>query len=341
MITGSWNKYLDGFSPERRDIYFTEQYLRLNASADERPEAFVYTEGDRIMLFPFLTREWSTADGVRIKDFETAYGYGGPIYNSDDEAFKTEALKAFKEEAAAAGYLAGFVRFHPLLDNQHGFDTIGTLIHDRKTVAIDLSKPIGEVWMDEIHTKNRNVIKKGAKEGLTFTADYRYDTLDRFKELYSSTMDKLGADEFYYFGDEYFRNFKALFPGSFIGCVNQGNDIIAAAIFMYDGVYGHYHLAGSDASKLRLSPNNYLLWEAAKELKCHGVERFHLGGGIDSDENNSLFQFKRKFSKSTCDFYIGKLIFDNTAYSEVCRQWEIRNPEKTAHYGNRLLKYRY
>ena len=340
-ITGSWNNYLGMFAPEQRDIYFTEEYLRLNAAAGEQARAFVYTEGDKVMLFPFLAREHETCDGVKIRDFETAYGYGGPIYNTDDDAFIKKALIAFKNEMADEGYLAGFIRFHPMLDNQRYFDMIGDVIYDRKTIAINLSAPIDDVWMNEIHTKNRNVIKKGSKEGLTFTADYEYKSLDRFKNLYTATMDKLGADSFYYFSDEYFHNFKKLFPRSFIGCVNFENEIIAAAIFFFDGIYGHYHLAGSNINLLSLSPNNFMLWEAAKELKKRGVKRFHLGGGMDSDESNSLFQFKRKFSKNTCDFYIGKLIFDNNTYIEVCRRWEERNPDKAAHYGNRLLKYRY
>lgn len=341
MITEHWNNFLDKFPVERRDIYFTEEYHRINATRDEIPEAFVYEENGMIMVFPFLSCENTTDEGIKIKDFETAYGYGGPIYNTDNEAFIKRSLSAFKEELSETGYIAGFVRFHPLLNNQTHFDSIGDLLFDRNTVAIDLTESAEDVWMNEIHTKNRNVIKKGQKEGLRFKADYNYDSLVRFRELYEITMDKLSADSFYYFGDEYFENFKELFPNSFIGEVSLDGEIIASAIFLYDGIYGHYHLAGSDVSKLRFSPNNFLLWEAAKELQNQGVRYFHLGGGINSDETNSLFQFKRKFSKSTHDFYIGKMVFDPESYSDVCRRWEEHNPEKVNKYGCRLLKYRY
>lgn len=341
MIIEHWNTFLDKFTEEQRDIYFTEEYHRLNTNQYEIPKAFVYSENENVMIFPFLSCETTTADGLIIRDFETAYGYGGPIYNTNKEEFIKRALTAFKIELSEAGYIAGFVRFHPLLNNQTHFDSIGDLIFDRNTIAVDLTKPIEDVWMNEIHTKNRNVIKKGQKEGLVFKADDNYDSLARFRELYESTMNKLSADSFYYFGDYYFENFKKLFPNSFIGEVLLNGEIIASAIFFYDGIYGHYHLAGSDIRKLKLSPNNFLLWEAAKELKNRGVKYFHLGGGINSDETNSLFQFKRKFSKSTRDFYIGKLIFVPDTYSAVCRKWEEHNPEKVEKYGCRLLKYRY
>ncbi len=341
MITEHWNNFIDKFPVEKRDIYFTEEYHCTNASREETPKAFVYTEDGMVMVFPFLSSENKTVEGIIIKDFESAYGYGGPIYNTDNEDFIKRALYAFKEELTDAGYIAGFVRFHPLMNNHCHFDVIGDLLFDRNTIAIDLTKPIENVWMNEIHTKNRNVIKKGQKEGLVFKADDNYKSLARFRELYESTMDKLNADSFYYFDDKYFQNFKQHFPNSFIGEVSLDGKDIASAIFFYDGIYGHYHLAGSNITHLKLSPNNFLLWEAAKELKNRGVKYFHLGGGINSDETNSLFQFKRKFSKSTRDFYIGKLVFAPETYSAICQKWEERNPGKVEKYGCRLLKYRY
>lgn len=341
MITSSWDSYLDKFPKERTDIYFTEGYHKLYASSEEKPLAFIYEDNGNILIFPFLSKESEIFDGTTVKDFETAYGYGGPISNCSDSQFIHNALDAFYKELQTDNYLAGFVRFHPLLNNYEGFESIGQLIHDRKTVAIDLSGTDDDVWMNEIHTKNRNVIKKGAKEGLTFEADYSYESLGEFIQLYNSTMDKLHADEFYYFGDEYFDKFPKLFPNSFIGKVICKGQIIAAAIFFFDGYYGHYHLAGSDINYLKLSPNNFLLWNAALELKKQGVKLLHLGGGTDSDESNSLFQFKRKFSKSVHEFNIGKVIFDIDRYQDIVCQWEQAFPEKNEMYRNRLLKYRY
>lgn len=341
MITPSWDSFLSKFPQERIDIYFTEGYHKLYASAEETPMAFVYEEGDDVLIFPFLSKESAIYDGTIVKDFETAYGYGGPISNTSDQTFIQRALKVFYDELKSNDYLAGFVRFHPLLNNSKDFECIGQLIHDRKTVAINLTGSDEDVWMNEIHTKNRNVIKKGAKEGLKFEADYSYESLDKFVQLYNSTMDKLHADDFYYFGDEYFDKFPKLFPNSFIGKVMYEDSVVAAAIFFFDGFYGHYHLAGSDIKYLKLSPNNFLLWNTALELKKHNVRLLHLGGGTDSDGNNSLFQFKRKFSKDVYDFNIGKVIFDIDRYQTIIEKWEQTFPDKNEIYRPRLLKYRY
>lgn len=48
-----------------------------------------------------------------------------------------------------------------------------------------------EIWKNEIHTKNRNVIKKGIKNGLEFVLDDGYKYIYDFIRLYNSTMDRL------------------------------------------------------------------------------------------------------------------------------------------------------
>jgi len=335
-----WNEFLSPFPEEMKDLYFTEEYVKLYESTTERAECFVCQESDKILLFPFLARTFVFRDKA-YKDFETAYGYGGPVYNCNDKEFVVQALKAFKSYCSENNYVAGFVRFHPLLQNQIGFDAVGRLLAERKTVAINLNQTMEEVWSNEIHSKNRNVIRKAEKAGCRFIVDDQYEHLREFVTLYDSTMDKLSADGFYYFDDAYYKKLKQGITDSFLGCViNSEEQIISAAIFMYSGPYGHYHLSGSDKSQLALSPNNFMLWNAACELQKRGVKRFHLGGGTNSGEENSLFKFKCKFSKDTCQFYIGKLVFNPELYEAICADWEARNPEKAEQYKHHLLKYK-
>ena len=96
-----------------------------------------------------------------------------------------------------------------------------------------------------------------------------------------------------YFDDRYYKDFVKNNPNSFLGVVLLDNKVISAAIFMYDGIYGHYHLSGSDKQYLNYSPNNFMLYRSALELKKRGVELFHLGGGTTSDQDDSLFAFKK------------------------------------------------
>ena len=339
-FTEIWNQYLDLIPAEHQDLYFREEYVRLYETDKEKAYCFVYQDGDSIMLFPFLRREFQFK-GNTYYDFETAYGYGGPISNDHSDTFITAALEAMSEKALSENFVCGFVRFHPLLENWDYFEKVGRLIMDRKTIAIDLSDGIEATWMNEIHTKNRNVIKKGEKNGLEFIVDEDFYYLTEFEDLYNSTMDKLEADGFYYFDPSYYNQLKNTIQNRFLGIVKHEGKVVAGAIFFYQLPYGHYHLAGSDKSALKLSPNNFLLWEAAKELTKRGVKHFHLGGGTDGSEDNSLYQYKRKFSKHEYQFALGKMIFNPSLYEDICVEWAAANPEKADKMKNILLKYKY
>lgn len=338
-FTQHWNDCFNHFSPSQKDLYFKEEYVSLyETSDDEKAMALIVNDEDKVMLFPFLSRTFSF-QGKTYKDFETAYGYGGPIFNTSDETFISEANRLMAESFRQRGYVCGFLRFHPLLNNAPQF-RIGRVINDRNTVAMNLSLTEEDIWMKEIHTKNRNVIKKGEKNGLTFYADYDFRYMDDFIRLYDQTMDKLNADDFYYFDKTYYERFVKTIP-CFLGVVKLDDKVISAALFMYEGEYAHYHLSGSDKDYLSYLPNNFMLFHAALELKRRGCKLFHLGGGTSSDEEDSLLSFKRKFSKSLYQFSIGKVIFNDSVYAVICKDWEERNPEKVEKYARFLLKYKY
>jgi len=339
-LVKQWNPYLIKFPDEYKDVYFEEEYLKLYESENEEAVCFIYEENDKIFLFPFLRRAIEYA-GMIYYDFETAYGYGGPVVNVDDEEFYSNALRSFKNYCINNNYIAGFVRFHPLLNNFKAFSDIGTIILDRHTIAIDLTLSVNEIWMNEIHTKNRNVIKKSIKSGLEFIIDEEFEHLNDFKSLYDSTMKKVKADSSFYFQDNYYTKFKHGINNSFLGLVSFNEKIISGAIFFYSKDYGHYHLSGSDSNYLKENPNNFMLFEAAKVMKSFGAKKFHLGGGFNSEDQNSLFQFKSKFSKSFYDFYIGKIIFNQRIYDELCKDWINFNPNKVEKFKYHLLKYKY
>ena len=338
-VTDKWDDYLHSFEPQFKDLYFKEEYVKLYETDKEKGMCCVAQEGNNIMLFPFLKRDFLYTDHY-YHDFETAYGYGGPIFNVTDGAFQEMAIKETFEYLKANNYICGFVRFHTLLKTYKVFNA-DDIIFDRNTVAIDLTLSEEDIWSKEIHSKNRNVIRKAEKAGLKYVADSEYKYLDDFIRLYNGTMDKLSADDFYYFDRNYYNNFVKNNPDSFLGIVLLDNKVVSAAIFMYDGIYGHYHLSGSDKQYLNLSPNNFMLYQSALELKKRGVELFHLGGGTSSDQDDSLFAFKKKFSPLLYDFYIGKFIFNQELYNQICSNWEKENPEKAQKYKRFLLKYKY
>ena len=339
MLVNQWDHYLAAFKAEQTDLYFTESYGRLYERNNAKAKAFVYTDADRVMVLPVILAPIPSAPG--FFDFETPYGYGGPIANTGDTTFLEKSFAEIRKTCLEQHIVAGFIRFHPLLENHKLSLPFCDVRRDRMTVAMDLTVAEDRIWNEQIHAKNRNVIRKAGKAGLEFLADEKFTYLDDFKNLYHSTMNAVSAADFYYFDDQYFDDIRRIFGSkAFLGIVRYTERIISAALFLRSGPWGHYHLAGSDRAFLTLSPNNFLLYQAALKLKADGVTRFHLGGGTDASETNSLLMFKRRFSNDLFAFHIGRAIFMPELYAQLCQDWERAHPELVARYDHLLLKYR-
>jgi serine/alanine adding enzyme len=340
-LTGSWSELLAQVPPERRDIYHEEDYHRLYSAEDGEATCFYHRDGDRVFLLPFVKRPIPGSE--RSWDFESAYGYGGPVTNCAEAGFLNTAVSAFYELCRESGIVCGLIRFHPILANQALLrpDERFSIENDRMTVAIDLRRGAESIWSEEIHSKNRNSIRKAQEHGLEFVVDESFDGIGMFQRLYEQTMQRRGADGSYYFTTNYYQELHRLLrQRSCICFVRDGEKIIAGAILFWGAVYGHYHLSGSDESSLSLSPNNFMLYHAALFLMKKGIVLFHLGGGSTRDPDNSLFQFKKRFSRSTYQFCIGKPVFLPAAYRTLCEDWQRRNPARAGQYSGYLMKYR-
>ncbi len=329
-----WNKYLHKMPREKQDIYYTAEYYAMHNTSKCKALMFVYEDNkENIGLYPFLLQEIELLKGnIQYYDIETAYGYGGPLLSTNDLEFRTIFESTFLDYCAEMNIVAEFIRFHPLIGNHNVFKHDIQVLHNRYTVVLDLTKELDEIWMNQISTKNRNVIRKCIKNGVVIE---KSDDYNEFWEIYQQTMQKVSATSFYYFNQQY-RD--AVEKNEFMNLfyIRKDNISIATAIFMGLGDYFHYHLAGSRKEYLQLSPNNLLLWEAIKYAKEHGFKKFHFGGGLTDSMDDSLFQFKRKFSKEYVDFYIGKRIHNQEVYRKLIEHWERKNGKK----ASILLQYR-
>lgn len=340
-VTSTWNKELALIPAENKTIYFSEEYIKSYEYNTIIAEAFIYTSGDDCFIFPYLKQYIESEE--EYWDFETPYGYGGPLSSSYSTEFLKEAWSSFNNYMEDNFCLAAFIRFDPVINNidlmaESGFVTL----FDRNTVSIDLRLSEEDIFTKEIHSKHRNVIRKAEKAGLEFVVDSEFKYFPEFVEIYTQTMERLSADAFYHFDTDYYtRLINGLKDNSFLSVVKLDGQIISTAIIMVDELNGHYHLAGSRADFLSYSPNNFLLYKTALYLKSLGKAGFHIGGGTSSDSSNSLFKFKKRFSKSLKDFHIGKKVFSQQKYEQVCQNWEKQNPGKVEKFKNMVLKYRF
>jgi serine/alanine adding enzyme len=338
-ISKRWNEAVAELDADQRDLYFSEEYYSLYEGFAGEAECFIAREGKKLFLFPYLRKKIQGYEG--LFDFETAYGYGGPLSNSLDSEFLRRAESSFFETCRNTGLVAGFVRFCPWLANHKLIQNQELIEFDRKTVVMDLTNTEDHIWSKQIHSKHRNVIRKAERADMRFAADESFSQMDIFISLYQETMRKVGAEDFYFFSNNYFDKLRKNFYGkAFLGLVYSADIPVAGAIFLYDKPYGHYHLSGSRAEYQAFAPNNLLIYKAALYLKERGIKVLHLGGGDDPDGQNTLFKFKKRFSPVLKYFYVGRFIFDSGRYRDICAAWELAHPEKVDKFGNRLLRYR-
>lgn len=77
---------------------------------------------------------------------------------------------------------------------------------------------------------------------------------------------------------------------SFLSTIRKEGKMIRAAIFMYSGFCGHYHLQGNDRTYSSLGAGKYRLWKAECDMHDFGMVRFHLRGGDDLTGGRSSIQ---------------------------------------------------
>lgn len=198
-----WDGYISKLPKNKQDIYYTRLYNELSAmETDGQALLFVYEKNDNLAIYPFIKRPIMNVGLDEIYyDIETAYGYGGPVSNTEDEVFLGKFEEAFLKYCSNENIIAEFIRFHPLIKNKYLFKNNIEIIHNRKTVWLDLQKSIDDIWMHEISRQNRNTIRKCIKNGLIVEISRDYN---EFMEIYNETMSKVGAEKFYYFKEDYY-----------------------------------------------------------------------------------------------------------------------------------------
>lgn len=340
--TQLWSEMLSRLPIDQQDVYFTPEYYSLYQNyGDGEACCFVFEENGELAMYPFLKNSINKL-GYELDrnyyDIQGAYGYNGVVTSNKSLQFLNSFYTNFSRWCIDNHIIAEFTRFSPFLNNHVLAAQQMRTFYSRNTVCLDLSLSEDDIWMKQFSSKNRNEIRKAEKEGVRIVESKNYEI---FRELYNSTMINVGAEDYYYFTQEYYDEISKSLKDNCILClaIYEGK-AIAGSMFMFSKYYAHYHLSARDKNYSRLSANNYILNYGVKKAKERGCRFFHFGGGTDGNIDNSLLKFKMSFSKTLTDFYIGKCIHNQSVYDEVVRQWQAKHPESYEKNKVKLLGYR-
>lgn len=319
--SGQWDSIVRSF--KQYDTYWLSGYVKaFKLHGDGEPLLFYYvdytTRGINVVMKRDIANDKNFVGLINegeYYDFATPYGYGGWIIEGDN----TEKLfNTYKEWTTDNRIISEFVRFHPMLKNHEFCRDFYDVVELGKVVHIDLSSP--EIIWANITSKNRNMIRKAQKNGISIYNGRFPEIYNQFRVIYNGTMDKDHADDYYYFEDEFYKSILEDLPynAQVFYAVKDGM-VIAASILLASNGRINYHLSGSLREFASLAPTNLLLYETALWGCENGFKTLYLGGGVGSGED-SLFKFKKAFFRGELNhFYIGKRILDNDLYSHLIR----------------------
>jgi serine/alanine adding enzyme len=333
---------------------------------------------------PFLGNAWRGRS-----DITSAYGYGGPLTSVGGEEppalpsspaiagpaaagdagapfdpivspARSRLLAAFRAEFATwcrdEGVVSEFIRFHPLLQTKIGLEVAAAsppvdVVPANTTIWCRLSTP--EEHRAALSSSTRRNLRKADRAELTFGVETSDEAWARFAELYTATMRRREASDYYLFPPRYFADCRELLgdaaalltvrrptsAGDVDGDgglkavrMDEPGEIVAAAFFLRSERAIHYHLGGSDAAALAERPNNLLFVGAMDWGAELGAEAMHLGGGFRAGGDDELFRFKAGFSPLRARFHMGRCVQDEAAYADAVSAWRAAGGEDPGGY---------
>ena len=306
-------------------------------------------EVQRLKGCPFHSYEWSL--------FSTRVNKSTPLYLhwlDQDGAVRAAAIGYEKKRSVARvpfykelslgsfpasnGILPAAAVLNPLLSysREHGFtylylnsfgtphgteilEEFGFEVSKRWEFLVDLKKSEEELWKT-IHSKKRNLIRKGQKEGINIKSVYNLQEVMQFRALALETYNRK-KDQGISFPrpseNTYYRLLKEQLIDTGLGrlyIAYDGDQPISGAFFVGFNGTAYYMLSSAGEEGLRKAAPDLVLWAAMTDYLKEGFSLFNLGGVSEKDlnggplEKSGLYHFKIRFGAEVYPCFKGELV---------------------------------
>jgi hypothetical protein len=305
------------------DVYHLPEYIALDAQRTQTtPEAFLLEDKDRIFFAPYLLRSCDDiVDSTypKIYDIISPYGYPGILMNdaaANTPGFPDLALQKFRQTLKDKRVCSAFLRLHPILSEKFIRNFSSNPFHQNGlTVSIDLTLDEDQIWA-KTRKGHQSTINKCLRLGLTARTVAFSQYMDEFIAIYEETMDRVQAQDIYYFSRDYFTGLLQLGDKVQLGIVEFEGRMVCCSLFFESCGIVQAHLGGTKTEFLKQSPFNLLLHYMRLWAKARGNKYLHLGGGVGGIKDN-LYTFKSGFSQQTHEFLTCRMVIDCILYNDL------------------------
>ena len=320
-----WKETLEKLS---YDAYHVPEYVALEAKRNHnQPEALLISEADKIFFVPYLLSSFNdlmdlTDNQEEVLDVISPYGYPGILLSDaarNSSQFVHNAFNELQQTFQSRGICSAFLRLHPILSD--GFSELfppNSVTNNGETVSIDLRLDTDKIWT-HTSTRQRSRINKCKILGLTARTVNFADYMDEFLAIYQETMDRVRAQDFYYFDRNYFTDLLKLGDRLHLVIVESDSQIICASLYFECCGIVQGHLGGTKTEFLKQSPFSLLQHHTSLWAKERGNKLMHIGGGVGGNKD-TLFNYKCGFSRLRHQFFTMRLIIDEAKYDRLVTQ---------------------
>jgi hypothetical protein len=289
------------------------QYVAADARRDPllTPLFFVWQQDSALLMHSFHE---SGIPGHGANDWQSAYGYGGPVGVGFQDASAGAAWQALDAVARSRSVVAEFVRFHPVLANHLLYP--GTVRVDRPVIQIDLTGDL----MGSYAGRARTAIRKALSQGLQWSWLPRENAKAVFPDFYRAGMQQIGASDFYLFTNEYFDALLEIAQARVLAITRDGV-ALSMGVFLFGPCTVEYHLSATSSAGRQAGATSLLLHLAAQLAQESGGTGLFIGGGTDARADNPLLLFKSAFAPPRLNFHIGYRIHQPATYERLQAAW--------------------
>lgn len=317
-----WDKTLERIGDF--DFYHTYDYHHIELKAYQTPTLLKYSQENFTIALPLLIQK---IEGTSYCDATSVYGYAGPISNNLPSDFdNTEFIERLELYFEKHNVIAVFSRLNPYINNQKSIlNNYGNLTQQGSVVNIDITLN-ADIQRQNYQSRLKTHVNKSRRNCDIKKAISKED-IQEFINIYYENMKRVNAEESYFFDENYFLeilNSDDFKSEILLAIDKQTKQIIAGSMFITTNDIVQYHLSGCKNDFLHLMPIKLLIDEMrliATERKLHFL---NLGGGLGSNNSDTLFRFKSSFSKDFKDFYLWKLIVNKTVYDGLVQNNNVK-----------------